>query len=49
LPRGDLVGPSIPVRVEPIRLPEPAQAPPPAEDPVEAPPAERPVEEPIPA
>jgi hypothetical protein len=47
-PRSDLDGPSIPVRVDPIRLPEPAQAP--VEEPAETtPPAERPVEEPVPS
>lgn len=47
-PRSDLDGPSIPVRVDPVRLPEPAQAPP-VDEPTEVPPAERPVEEPVPS
>jgi hypothetical protein len=48
-PRGDLDGPSIPIRVEPIRLPAPAQTPPPAEQPDETPTEAPPVEEPVPS
>jgi hypothetical protein len=43
-----LEGPSIPVRVEPIKLPAPAQTPTPEPE-REAPPVETPAEEPVPA